>query len=57
MNQGEIVLYQDNNNSGIQIEVRVEKDTIWLTQKQMAKLFDCSTDNISLHLRRIYKDK
>ncbi|MBI5542174.1 MAG: virulence RhuM family protein [Bacteroidia bacterium] len=57
MNQGEIVLYQDKNNSGIQIEVRVEKDTIWLTQKQMAELFDCSTDNISLHLRRIYKDK
>lgn len=38
------------------IEVRFEKDTIWLTQKLMAALFDCSTDNISLHLKNIFKE-
>ena len=33
----------------------VQNETIWLSQKMMATLFDCSTDNISLHLRNIFK--
>lgn len=37
------------------IEVRFENETIWLSQKLMAILFDCSTDNISLHLKNIFK--
>ena len=37
------------------IEVRVQSETIWLSQKMMATLFDCSTDNISLHLKNIFK--
>jgi hypothetical protein len=37
------------------IEVRFENDTIWLSQKLMAVLFDCSSDNISLHLKNIFK--
>ena len=37
------------------IEVRFENETIWLSQKLMAVLFDCSTDNISLHLKNIFK--
>ncbi len=37
------------------IEVRVQTETIWLSQKMMATLFDCSTDNISLHLKNIFK--
>jgi Virulence protein len=36
------------------IEVRVQNETIWLSQKLMAALFDCSTDNISLHLKNIF---
>jgi hypothetical protein len=36
------------------IEVRVQNDTIWLSQKLMAKLFDCSSDNIGLHLKNIF---
>ncbi|MBO5271882.1 MAG: virulence RhuM family protein [Muribaculaceae bacterium] len=39
------------------IEVRLQNDTIWLSQKLMAALFDCSTDNISLHLKNIFKEK
>ncbi|MDR1896470.1 MAG: virulence RhuM family protein [Prevotellaceae bacterium] len=39
------------------IEVRVQNETIWLSQKLMAALFDCSTDNISLHLKNIFREK
>ena len=38
------------------IEVRVQNETIWLSQKLMGVLFDCSTDNISLHLKNIFKE-
>lgn len=38
------------------IEVRVQNETIWLSQKLIAILFDCSTDNISLHLKNIFND-
>lgn len=44
---------QSGTNS---IEVRFEHETIWLSQKLMATLFDCSTDNISLHLKNIFKE-
>lgn len=37
------------------IEVRVFGESVWLTQKGMAQLFDCSTDNISLHLKNIFR--
>lgn len=36
------------------IEVRVHDESVWLTQKGMAQLFDCSTDNIGLHLKNIF---
>jgi len=39
------------------IEVRVQDGTIWLSQKLMAVLFDCSADNISFHLKSIYAEK
>ncbi|WP_343039974.1 virulence protein RhuM/Fic/DOC family protein [Tepidicella baoligensis] len=39
------------------VQVRLEGETVWLTQAQMAELFDTSTDNISLHLKNIYADK
>ena len=38
------------------IQVRYEKETLWMTQRSMAELFDCSTDNISLHLKNIFKE-
>ncbi len=40
-----------------QVEVRLEGETVWLSQAKMAELFATSTDNISLHLKNIYKDK
>jgi prophage maintenance system killer protein len=38
------------------VDVRLERDTVWLTQRQMAELFDTSTDNVGLHLKNIFAD-
>lgn len=38
------------------VEVRFEHDNVWLTQKLMAELYECSPDNISLHLKNITKE-
>ena len=43
---------KQNGEDGI--EVRVHDEDVWLTQKSMARLFDCSTDNIGLHLKNIF---
>ena len=36
------------------VEIRYQNENLWLSQKAMATLFDCSTDNISLHLKNIF---
>ena len=54
--KGEIIIYQPDDKS-TQLEVRIEEETVWLSQKQMALLFDCSADNVSLHLKNIYKEE
>ena len=57
MNQEhKIVLYQVEDTN-IYLNVRVKEDTFWMTQKAMADLFECTTDNISLHLKNIYKEE
>lgn len=57
MNQEhEIVLYQVEDTN-ICVNVFFKEDTFWMTQKAMAELFDCTTDNISLHLKNIYKEE
>ena len=53
--QHSIVLYQ-NDNSNVCVNVYYNNETFWLTQKAMAELFGCSTDNISLHLKKIYAE-
>ena len=53
-NTGEIILYQPNNS--IRLEVRMEEETVWLTQAQMALLFGCSQDNVGLHLKNLYAE-
>ena len=52
----EIVLYQ-TDKANICVKVFFGEDTFWMTQKAMAELFDCSTDNISLHLKNIYREE
>ena len=51
----QITFYQTPDGK-VNIEVLYEKENIWLSQKRMAELFDCSTDNISLHLKNIFKE-
>lgn len=51
----QIAIYQSHDGS-VNIEVLYANENIWLTQKRMAELFDCSTDNISLHLKNIYAE-
>ena len=48
------LLYDAPDNTA-QVQVVVKDETIWMTQKAMATLFDCSSDNISLHLKNIYE--
>jgi hypothetical protein len=52
--RGEIVLYQPNDN--IHLEVRLQDDTVWLTQQQMAELFSTTRNNITLHIGNIFKE-
>jgi hypothetical protein len=55
METGEIILYQSEDNS-TQLEVRIEEETVWLTQAQMVELFTSTKQNISLHINNIYKE-
>jgi prophage maintenance system killer protein len=52
---GEIILYEAPEGD-IRLDVRLEQESIWLTQKQMSQLFDKNTDTIGLHLRNIFKE-
>ncbi|MEA2019571.1 MAG: RhuM family protein [Campylobacterota bacterium] len=49
-----IVVY---SNGEIELNVSVEEDTIWLTQKQITELFDVTKQNISLHINNIFKEE
>lgn len=55
MNKEFNFLVYNTPNQDVKINAMVREDTIWLTQKSMAELFDCSTDNISLHLKNIFE--
>ena len=51
----EILLYQTEDGL-TKIEVALENETVWLTQRQMAELFQKDSDTIGLHIRNIYKE-
>mgnify|MGYP005906055021 CR=1 FL=1 len=53
--QGEIILYQPNET--VKLEVRLEDETVWLTQAQMTELFQSTKQNISLHTNNIFKER
>ena len=53
-NNFEFLIY-NTAEGDVSVNAVVKDETIWLTQKAMAQLFDCSTDNISLHLKNIYQ--
>jgi hypothetical protein len=56
LEKAEIVIYRDTQNTDFQIEVRVEDETVWLTQAQMVNFFDATKQNISLHINNIFKE-
>lgn len=49
--QNQIEIFQGENNE-INVEVKFEKDTVWLSQKQMAELFQKDSDTIGLHVKK-----
>jgi len=53
--RGEVVVYETPGGE-VQVEVRLERETVWLTQRQMSDLFDTSPDNVGLHLKNIFAD-
>lgn len=52
--KGEIVLYQPNES--MRLEVRLQDDTVWLTQQQMTELFKATKQNVSLHINNIFRE-
>jgi hypothetical protein len=55
MANSEILLYQTEDGQ-TKIDVRLEEETVWLNQKQMTELFQTTKQNISLHIRNIFKE-
>lgn len=53
--QNKIILYTTEDGN-VSVDVYFEDETFWLTQKSMAELFDCTADNVSLHLKNIYSE-
>ncbi len=53
-NNGELIIYQSENGSDI--NVRLDGNTVWLTQQQLANLFQTTKQNISLHINNIYEE-
>lgn len=51
----QIIIYTSPENH-TEVTVKIEDDTVWLTQAQMAELFDTTPQNITLHMKNIYGD-
>jgi len=52
---GEVRVY-DAADSSARVDVRLDRDTVWLTQRQRSNLFETSMDNVGLHLENIFAD-
>ena len=55
MEQNQIVIYKTKDGQ-TQIDVRLENDTVWLTQAQMAELFERTPQNITIHIGNAYRE-
>ena len=55
MNKGEIIIYETKDGE-TSIDVRMEEETVWLTQAQMVDLFQTTKQNVSLHINNVYKE-
>ena len=54
-NEIQFLLY-NSPEGGENVQVLVKDETIWMTQKTVSQLFDCTVDNVGLHLRNIFKE-
>ena len=54
-NRGEIIIYCAEDNT-VQLDVRMENETVWLSQQQMVQLFNSTKQNISLHIGNIFRE-
>ena len=52
---GDIVVYAAPDGE-VQIDVRVDRETVWLTQRQMAEVFDTTPANVTMHLRNVFHE-
>ena len=55
MNTGELIIYQ-NTEGNIKIDVRLEEETVWLTQEQMATLFGKAKSTINEHIKNVFAE-
>jgi Virulence protein len=53
---GQFLVYQTQDGK-LKIDVRFEGETVWLTQQQMAELFQTTKQNVSLHIQNVYEEK
>jgi prophage maintenance system killer protein len=56
MQRGEVIVYKSPDGQ-VRVDVRMERETVWLTQRQMAILFGKDADTIGLHVRNVFKEK
>lgn len=52
---GEVLLYEAPDGR-VRVEVKLDRDTVWLTQRQMSELFETTPENVLMHLKNIYGD-
>ncbi len=53
---GEVLVYEAADGS-VRVDVRLERDTVWLTQRQMAEVFETTPENILMHLKNVFGDR
>ena len=50
---GEVTVYEESDGE-VRVEVRLELETVWLTQRQIAEVFDTTPENVLMHLRNVH---
>ena len=55
IDKGEIIIYQPDDKS-THLEVRIDEETVWLSQNQMIELFNSTKQNISLHIKNVFEE-
>ena len=55
-NDNHLIIYQDDNGL-VKINVRFADEDVWITQGQLAEIYDTTQQNIALHIKNIYTDK